>query len=229
MPWRRPPDGAAKRMTEATGYEASTIHRLLELSGLMEESSADVRFERNEDHPLEADVIIIDEMSMVDIYLMHALLSAIVPGTRLILVGDMNQLPSVGPGSVLRDMIHSEMFPGSGIDTYFPAGVGKRYRSQCPPDSCGLPVSLDNHSKDFFFLRRTEIPVIQKVVLTLVSQKLPRYVGARPAGYPGAVSHAERAAGRGKSEYYSAEVSESAVSGQGRAVRTVPRVFRVGG
>ena len=175
-----PTGRAAKRMTEATGYEASTIHRLLELSGLMEESSADVRFERNEDHPLEADVIIIDEMSMVDIYLMHALLSAIVPGTRLILVGDMNQLPSVGPGSVLRDMIHSEMFPVVELTHIFRQASESDIVVNAHRIHAGLPVSLDNHSKDFFFLRRTEIPVIQKVVLTLVSQKLPRYVGARP-------------------------------------------------
>src|SRR5699024_3740838 len=114
-----PTGRAAKRMTEATGYEASTIHRLLELSGVVEEASEDVRFERNADHPLEADVIIIDEMSMVDIYLMHALLSAVVPGTRLILVGDMNQLPSVGPGSVLKDLIHSRCFHVVELTTIF--------------------------------------------------------------------------------------------------------------
>ncbi len=136
-----PTGRAAKRMTEATGYEAKTIHRLLELSGVPEESSAGVHFERNAQNPLEADVIIIDEMSMVDIFLMgvhfernaqnpleadviiidemsmvdiflmHALLSAVVTGTRLILVGDVNQLPSVGPGSVLKDIIHSGEFP----------------------------------------------------------------------------------------------------------------------
>ena len=106
-----PTGRAAKRMTEATGYEAKTIHRLLELTGIPEESSARVHFERNAQNPLEADVIIIDEMSMVDIFLMHALLSAVVTGTRLILVGDVNQLPSVGPGSVLKDIIRSGEFP----------------------------------------------------------------------------------------------------------------------
>lgn len=175
-----PTGRAAKRMTEATGYEASTIHRLLELSGVVEEASEDVRFERNADHPLEADVIIIDEMSMVDIYLMHALLSAVVPGTRLILVGDMNQLPSVGPGSVLRDIIRSEAFPVVELTHIFRQASESDIVVNAHRIHAGLPVALDNHSRDFFFLRRTDIPVIQKVVLTLVSQKLPRYVDARP-------------------------------------------------
>ena len=106
-----PTGRAAKRMTEATGYEAKTIHRMLELTGAPEEKSGSIHFERNAQNPLEADVIIIDEMSMVDIFLMHALLSAVVSGTRLILVGDVNQLPSVGPGSVLKDIIASGEFP----------------------------------------------------------------------------------------------------------------------
>ncbi len=105
-----PTGRAANRMTEATGWEAQTIHRLLELSGVLEESSAGVHFERNEQNPLEADVVIIDEMSMVDIYLMHALLSALSVGTRLILVGDVDQLPSVGPGNVLRDIKSRDFF-----------------------------------------------------------------------------------------------------------------------
>ena len=107
-----PTGRAAKRMTEATGYEAQTIHRLLELNGMPEEEQEGraVHFDRNSENPLEADVIIIDEMSMVDIHLMYSLLKAIVPGTRLILVGDSNQLPSVGPGSVLKDIISSECF-----------------------------------------------------------------------------------------------------------------------
>ena len=100
-----PTGRAAKRMTEATGYEAQTIHRLLEVSGNPEEEGNVNGFLRNRDNPLETDVLIIDEMSMVDLTLMHALLTAVVPGTRLILVGDVNQLPSVGPGRVLKDTI----------------------------------------------------------------------------------------------------------------------------
>ena len=94
-------------MSETTGFEARTIHRMLELNGGMEGSAG---FERNETNPLETDLVIIDEMSMVDITLMNSLLKAIAPGTRLILVGDINQLPSVGPGSVLKDIIQSEAF-----------------------------------------------------------------------------------------------------------------------
>ena len=96
-----PTGRAAKRMSETTGFEAKTIHRMLELNGGVDGSEG---FERNEQNPLETDVIIVDEMSMVDVSLMHALLKAVAEGTRLVLVGDVNQLPSVGPGSVLREI-----------------------------------------------------------------------------------------------------------------------------
>ena len=175
-----PTGRAAKRMKEATGHEASTIHRLLELSGMAEESSANIRFEKNAENPLEADVVIIDEMSMVDIYLMHALLSAIVPGTRLILVGDMYQLPSVGPGSVLKDMIRSEAFPVVRLEKIFRQAQESDIVVNAHRIQKGEQVVLDNHSRDFFFLQRNEIQVIQKVILTLVSRKLPGYVDARP-------------------------------------------------
>ena len=121
-----PTGRAAKRMTEATGYEAQTIHRLLELSGMPEDDSKSgqaVHFERNAENPLEADVIIIDEMSMVDIQLMHSLLQAVIAGTRLILVGDENQLPSVGPGNVLRDIIRSGGISGSRAEEDLPTGI----------------------------------------------------------------------------------------------------------
>lgn len=175
-----PTGRAAKRMKEATGHEASTIHRLLELSGAADESSADVRFERNADNPLEADVVIIDEMSMVDIYLMHALLSAIVPGTRLILVGDMHQLPSVGPGSVLKDMILSDAFPVVRLEKIFRQAQESDIVVNAHRIQRGEQVVLDNHSRDFFFLQREDIQVIQKVILTLISRKLPGYVDAKP-------------------------------------------------
>lgn len=175
-----PTGRAAKRMKEATGHEASTIHRLLELSVMAEESSANIRFEKNAENPLEADVVIIDEMSMVDIYLMHALLSAIVPGTRLILVGDMHQLPSVGPGSVLKDMIRSEAFPVVRLEKIFRQAQESDIVVNAHRIQKGEQVVLDNHSRDFFFLQRNEIQVIQKVILTLVSRKLPGYVDARP-------------------------------------------------
>ena len=175
-----PTGRAAKRMKEATGHEASTIHRLLELSGMAEESSANIRFEKNAENPLEADVVIIDEMSMVDIYLMHALLSAIVPGTRLILVGDTQRSTVVGPGSVLKDMIRSEAFPVVRLEKIFRQAQESDIVVNAHRIQKGEQVVLDNHSRDFFFLQRNEIQVIQKVILTLVSRKLPGYVDARP-------------------------------------------------
>lgn len=175
-----PTGRAAKRMTEATGVEASTIHRLLELSGGMEDESAHVRFERNEQNPLEADVIIIDEMSMVDIFLMHALLSAVLPGTRLVLVGDMNQLPSVGPGSVLKDLIHSRCFHVVELTTIFRQATESDIVVNAHKIHRGEKVTLDNKSRDFFFLKRYDVNVILKVIVTLIQQKLPRYVDANP-------------------------------------------------
>ncbi|MDD7738690.1 MAG: ATP-dependent RecD-like DNA helicase [Fusicatenibacter sp.] len=175
-----PTGRAAKRMTEATGCEACTIHRLLELSGIMEESSSNVHFERNAENPLEADVIIIDEMSMVDIHLMHALLLAIVPGTRLILVGDQNQLPSVGPGSVLRDLIRSDCFPVVRLTHIFRQASQSDIVVNAHKIHNGEKVLLDNKSRDFFFLKRYDVNVIQKVIIALISSKLPSYVDARP-------------------------------------------------
>ena len=173
-----PTGRAAKRMTETTGYAASTIHRLLELSGLVEEDGSNIRFERNGDNPLEADVIIIDEMSMVDVYLLHALLSAVVPGTRLIFVGDEDQLPSVGPGSVLRDMILSECFPVVRLTQIFRQAQESDIIVNAHRINAGRQVTLDNKSRDFFFLARDSAPVIQRIVLSLVAEKLPPYVQA---------------------------------------------------
>ena len=120
-----PTGRAAKRITEATGYTAQTIHRLLELSGggIDEEGNRSAyTFVRNSNNPLEADVIIIDEMSMVDSSLFYSLLQAIMPGTRLVLVGDSNQLPSVGPGNVLKDIIRSGVFSVTVLDKIFRQG-----------------------------------------------------------------------------------------------------------
>lgn len=175
-----PTGRAAKRMTEATGYEAKTIHRLLELNGIPEESSARVHFERNAQNPLEADVIIIDEMSMVDIFLMHALLSAVVTGTRLILVGDVNQLPSVGPGSVLKDIIRSGEFPVVELTKIFRQASQSDIVVNAHKINQGIPVVLDNKSMDFFFLKRYDTNVIISVVITLIQKKLPKFVDAQP-------------------------------------------------
>lgn len=175
-----PTGRAAKRMTEATGYEAKTIHRLLELTGIPEESSARVHFERNAQNPLEADVIIIDEMSMVDIFLMYALLSAVVTGTRLILVGDVNQLPSVGPGSVLKDIIRSGEFPVVELTKIFRQASQSDIVVNAHKINQGIPVVLDNKSMDFFFLKRYDANVIISVVITLIQKKLPKFVDAQP-------------------------------------------------
>lgn len=175
-----PTGRAAKRMTETTGYEACTIHRLLELNGAVEEDSPNVRFERNASNPLEADVVIIDEVSMVDIHLMHALLCALVPGTRLILVGDQNQLPSVGPGSVLRDLIGSGCFPVVKLTRIFRQATQSDIVVNAHRIHNGEKVTLDNKSRDFFFLKRYDVNVIQQVIVTLIAKKLPGYVDARP-------------------------------------------------
>ncbi|MBA4701175.1 MAG: ATP-dependent RecD-like DNA helicase [Ruminococcus sp.] len=175
-----PTGRAAKRMTETTGYEAQTIHRLLEVSGNPEEEGNVNGFMRNRQNPLETDVLIIDEMSMVDLTLMHGLLSAVVEGTRLILVGDVNQLPSVGPGSVLRDIIASASFPVVTLTKIFRQAGESDIVVNAHKINAGQPVVLDNKSRDFFFLKRQEPDVIISVVITLIQQKLPKYVDASP-------------------------------------------------
>lgn len=172
-----PTGRAAKRMSETTGYEAKTIHRMLELNGAVEGNAG---FERNETNPLEADVVIIDEMSMVDISLMYSLLKAIVPGTRLILVGDANQLPSVGPGSVLRDIIESGKFQVVRLNKIFRQASQSDIVVNAHKINEGQEVILDNKSRDFFFLKRYEADVIIHVVIQLIGQKLPKYVDAKP-------------------------------------------------
>ena len=170
-----PTGRAAKRMSETTGYEARTIHRMLELNGGMEGNAG---FERNEQNPLETNLIIIDEMSMVDISLMNSLLKAILPGTRLILVGDVNQLPSVGAGSVLKDIIDSKMFPTVMLTKIFRQASTSDIIVNAHKINRGEKVSLDNKSMDFFFLKRYEADKIINVTLQLIKQKLPKFVGA---------------------------------------------------
>lgn len=172
-----PTGRAAKRMSETTGFEAKTIHRMLELNGGME---GEAGFERNEQNPLEADVIIVDEMSMVDISLMHSLLKAVVEGTRLVLVGDVNQLPSVGPGSVLRDIIDSERFHVVRLTKIFRQAAQSDIVVNAHKINRGEEVALDNKSMDFFFLKRYDANVIISVVIQLIQQKLPKFVEAEP-------------------------------------------------
>ncbi len=170
-----PTGRAAKRMTEATGCEAQTVHRLLEVNGNPGEDGK-TGFGRNSENPLEADVIIIDEMSMVDLPLMHALLDAVIPGTRLILVGDKDQLPSVGPGSVLKDIIDSQSFSVVMLKKIFRQAGESDIVVNAHKIHRGEEVVLDNKSRDFFFLKRQDPNVIISVVITLIQKKLPKYV-----------------------------------------------------
>ena len=174
-----PTGRAAKRMTETTGYEAQTIHRLLEVNGNPEEEGTG-GFQKNAQNPLEADAIIIDEMSMVDLPLMYAFLNAVIPGTRIVLVGDGNQLPSVGPGSVLKDIIQAECFPVVKLTKIFRQAGESDIVVNAHKINRGEMVFPDNKSEDFFFLKRQDPNVIISVLITLIQKKLPGYVNAKP-------------------------------------------------
>ena len=174
-----PTGRAAKRMTETTGFEAQTIHRLLEICGGPDDNSnASAHFDRNEDNPLETDVIIVDEMSMVDIAIMNSLLKAIPVGTRLILVGDVDQLPSVGAGNVLKDIIQSECFPVVKLEKIFRQAAESEIVTNAHKINKGEPVVLNKYSKDFLFIRRNTPDEIIAAMCTLLKAKLPDYVGA---------------------------------------------------
>lgn len=175
-----PTGRAAKRMTEATGFEARTIHRMLELNGGLEEDGRKASFEKNQENPLEADVVIIDEMSMVDIHLFQALLKAVAPGTRLVLVGDVNQLPSVGPGQVLQDLIASKIFSEVGLKKIFRQAQDSDIVVNAHKIHRGESLELNNKSKDFFFLERSDVNVIYKHMIQLIQDKLPGYCGVTP-------------------------------------------------
>lgn len=173
-----PTGRAAKRMSETTGYEAQTIHRLLEMNGAPDDDRESVVFERNEACPLETDAVIIDEMSMVDMPLFYSLLKAMVVGTRLIMVGDVNQLPSVGPGSVLKDIIDSGCFNVVRLSEVFRQAQDSDIIMNSHRIIAGENIRLDNKSRDFFFLRRDNPKVIINVILQLIIKNLPGYVGA---------------------------------------------------
>ena len=176
-----PTGRAAKRMTEATGYEARTIHRLLEISGMPgDERSIGMHFERNEENPLDADAVIIDETSMVDIHLMQSLLKAVNPGTRLILVGDVNQLPSVGPGNVLKDVIEAGCFNVVMLTRIFRQASQSDIVVNAHKINAGESVPLGKKSNDFLFIKRDDSNMIINAMITLVQKKLPGYVGADP-------------------------------------------------
>ena len=186
-----PTGRAAKRMTEATGNEAMTIHRLLGVRTVREEgedafapdpgfagrgSGGYSYFEKGSDNPLEADAIIIDEMSMVDMHLFCSLLKAVMPGTRLILVGDVNQLPSVGPGKVLQDLISSGVFRTVMLRKIFRQAMESDIVTNAHRILNGEMPQMSNKSRDFFFLERDSAPVIYKHTVELMRDKLPGYL-----------------------------------------------------
>lgn len=175
-----PTGRAAKRMQEATGYEAKTIHRLLEVNGGSSDEESRLIFDRNESNPLEADVIILDEMSMIDVVLFNSLLKAVDVGTRLVFVGDVDQLPSVGPGQVLKDLINSEAFHVVKLEKIFRQKDESDIVTNAHLINDGKHILMDNKSAEFFFLERDNIQVIYKHMVQLIKEKLPSYVDADP-------------------------------------------------
>lgn len=173
-----PTGRAAKRITEATGYSAQTIHRLLELTGGAPGDEEQIyTFARNEDNPVDADVIIIDEMSMVDSGIFYSLLKAVVPGTRLVLVGDSNQLPSVGPGNVLKDIIASGVFSVSVLDRIYRQGEDSDIIGNAHRINEGQHIEIKNKSNDFFFVPRNSYNDIVAELKRLLTRQLPSYLG----------------------------------------------------
>lgn len=176
-----PTGRAAKRMSEATGHETKTIHRMLEYTGAPEGTGdTKLNFLRNEENPLEADVIIVDEASMVDIFLLNSLLKATAPGTRLIFVGDANQLPSVGAGNVLKDMIASRKFNTVSLTKIFRQAAKSDIVVNAHKINNGEPVDLTKRSLDFIFIGGREPSDIAESIKKLVTEKLPTYVNADP-------------------------------------------------
>ena len=180
-----PTGRAAKRMTESTGWPAQTIHRLLEINGAVEEDGRNpdnhgMHFSRNADNPLECDAIIVDEMSMVDAYIFYALVQAVPYGTRLIFVGDVNQLPSVGAGNVLKDIINSGCFPVTTLNKIFRQEDGSDIVFNAHKIQRGEHLILTNKSRDFFFIPQRTAAQIVEEVQTLTLKNLPDYYGLSP-------------------------------------------------
>lgn len=173
-----PTGRAAKRMNEATGHEAKTIHRMLEIAGGQGEENIEAKFGRNEQNPLETDVIIVDEMSMVDTFLMHALLKAVSIGTRIVFVGDVNQLASVGPGNVLKDIIDSGCFRVVKLTKVFRQAGESGIVTNAHRINAGEKVTLDNSMGDFLYIERENAQMALNATIGLLKSKLPNYVGA---------------------------------------------------
>ncbi len=176
-----PTGRAAKRMTEQTGWPAQTIHRLLEFNGALDEDrGSSPKFGRNAGNPLECDAIIVDEMSMVDSFIFYSLLQAISYGTRLILVGDVNQLPSVGAGNVLKDIINSDCFPVTTLSKIYRQKEGSDIVYNAHTINKGEHLEINNKSKDFFFIPRNGATNIINEVKVLISDNLPKYLDVNP-------------------------------------------------
>ena len=170
-----PTGRAAKRMSEATGLPAKTIHRLLECK-------PPDGYQRNEDNPLEGDVLIVDECSMIDIILMNSLLKALPRNMRLVLVGDIDQLPSVGAGNVLRDIIDSGRFPVIRLTRIFRQAQQSRIITNAHRINKGeFPDISNGRNTDFFFINNEEPEAAVQEIVALVSSKLPRYYGVKPS------------------------------------------------
>jgi len=171
-----PTGRAAKRMTEATGREAKTVHRLLEVT-FMSEDSRRQTFNKNEESPLETDVLIVDEVSMMDVLLMQSLLKAVAIGTRLILVGDVDQLPSVGPGNVLKDLLESNVLPTARLTEVFRQAAESAIITNAHRINKGEYPAINDKEKDFFFVRRQTAEDVIHTIIDLVSKRLPIYKG----------------------------------------------------
>ncbi|MGN0167842.1 MAG: ATP-dependent RecD-like DNA helicase [Acetatifactor sp.] len=170
-----PTGRAAKRMTEATGLEAKTIHRLLECK-------PPEGYQKNEENPLEGDVLILDECSMIDIILMNSLLKAIPPSMRLIMVGDIDQLPSVGAGNVLRDMIDSGVFPVIRLTRIFRQAMASRIiRNAHRINEGKMPEISNGKDSDFFFTENEDAEAVVPQIVDYVKNKLPKYYHVEPS------------------------------------------------
>ncbi len=170
-----PTGRAAKRMEEATGHSAQTIHRLLGIK-FLDEDKLRQSFEKDEDNPIEADIIIIDESSMVDIMLMNSLLNAVADGTRLILVGDADQLPSVGAGNVLKDIIASDCIKVVRLTEIFRQARQSAIVTNAHKINKGEYPDLENKHSDFFMINRNSVESVTQLLVELVAQRLPKYL-----------------------------------------------------
>ncbi len=176
-----PTGRAAKRITESTGYKAQTLHRLLEFSGVPgEDGSTLLRFGRDTENPLECDAVIVDEASMVDSFLFYALLQALTYGTRLVLVGDIHQLPSVGAGNVLHDIIDSGCFPVTELTKIFRQAEESGIVGNAHKIKSGEHLGIHNKSNDFFFIPRRNPAEITAELKELILKNLPTYLGISP-------------------------------------------------